>query len=243
MKIRILILSVILFLSIRTYSQFLPSLALAGGPSAGWFFNDTKDLNAELKRAGFPELSNGFFTLGGNGFIDIPLKKETNFLRIGGLGLGYSSNKDIKVNDSLTKAVTYNFGMGGMSFEFVKTFGSFDIFFGSMFTTGTLKIDLYQYGKNHGNWNSIFGQFESDSTSSDITRNFKSRFYGVQPQAGFAVLLKKFFYLKVNAGYLFSFGRTWKVDNDIEVTNFPAGIKPDGFNINLSVNVGIFFRD
>jgi len=37
-----------------SFSQFLPSLAIAGGPFAGWHFNNTDELNAELKKAGFP---------------------------------------------------------------------------------------------------------------------------------------------------------------------------------------------
>ncbi len=86
----------------------LPNLAFGGGPSAGWYFNNTSDLNAELKKAGFPELStNGFFTLGGAGFLDIELKKRTNaFLRFGGFGVGFSTHKDQSVNDTLAKAVT-----------------------------------------------------------------------------------------------------------------------------------------
>src|SRR5437773_5107198 len=120
MKTVIFIFILIFTFAGKSYSQFLPSLALSGGPTAGMYFNNTNDLNAELKKAGFPELPGGFFTLGGNGFVDIPLKKETNFLRIGGMGIGFSSNKDVKANDSLTKAVTYNFGMGGVSLEYVK---------------------------------------------------------------------------------------------------------------------------
>ncbi len=220
----------------------LPSLALSGGPTAGWHFNKVDELNAELVKAGFPEVSkNGFFTLGGNGFIDLPLKDA--FLRIGGMGTGFTTKEERKVNDSLTKAVTYAFGMGGFSVEYVRSFGIFDITFGGLFTTGTLKLDLYQYGKDAGNYNTIFNQFANDSSSGNITRNYKVRFFGAQPQIGFGLLIKKFVYLKLNAGYYFGAQGKWRVDNDIEVPNFPKDINANGFNISLGLNFGIFFRD
>lgn len=241
---RAIILLILTIVCNVTRAQFLPSLALAGGPIAGWHFNNTDDLNAELTKAGFPELSKGgFFTLGGSGFIDIPMKKENRFLRFGGMGIGFSSNKDIKVNDSLTKAVTYSFGFGGATFDFVRSFGIIDLTFGFMLGTGTLKLDLYQYGNDYGSTGTIFGEFASDSSSQNITRNFKVRFYSAEPRIGFGLLLQKFMYLKLDAGYLFSINGKWKVDNDIEAKSFPEGIKSNGFNINLGLNFGIFFRD
>jgi hypothetical protein len=166
-----------------------------------------------------------------------------DFLRIGGMGTGFETNEETKINDSLTKAVNYSFGMGGFSVEYVKDFGNFDVVFGALFTTGTLKLDLYQYGNDAGNFNTVFGGYANNSSSQNVTRNFKVRFYGAQPQIGFGLLIKKFVYLKLNAGYYFGAMGSWKVDNDIKVTNFPTGIKPNGFNINLGLNFGLFFRD
>ncbi len=225
-----------------TNSQMLPNLAISGGPTAGWFFNNVNDLNTELTKAGFPEVSkNGFFTMGGGGFIDLPVKNA--FIRIGAMGTGFNTNIDKKINDSLSKAVNYAFGMGGISIEYVKYFGNFDISFGALFTTGTLKLDLYQYGTDIGNYSSVFNEFSNNSSSQNITRNYKVRFFGAQPQIGLGLLLKKFIYLKLNAGYYAAAMGTWKVDNNIEVTNFPTGIKPAGFNINLGLNFGLFFRE
>jgi hypothetical protein len=224
-----------------SYAQLFPNLAIFGGPSAGWHFNNTNDLNNELTKAGFPKVANGFFSMGGGGYIDLPMK--TGFLRLGGIGTGFSTNLNQSVNDSLTKALSYSFGMGGLSFEYVRPFGNFDIIAGALFSTGTLKLDLYQYGKNSGSYNSIFGEFSNNSSSQNITRNFKVRFFAVQPQISFALLLKKFLYLKLTTGYLVTANGTWKVDNDVDVPRFPKGIKANGFNINLSVNAGIFFRD
>ncbi|RPI19620.1 MAG: hypothetical protein EHM58_01050 [Ignavibacteriae bacterium] len=228
-------------MKINVFSQLLPNLALSGGPTAGWFIQNTDDLNAELKKGGFPTVDKGFFTLGGGGFIDLPLKK--NFLRIGGMGVGFSTHKELRVNDSLNKALTYSMGMGGLSVEYVLAFGNFDISIGSAFTTGQLSLDLYQNGSNAGSYPGILGEYTNNSSSQNITRNFRLRFYSAQPQAGIGLLTAKFIYFRLTAGYVLSTSGSWKVDNDVEVPNFPKGIKADGFNISLGINAGLFFRD
>jgi hypothetical protein len=235
----------IFFVNNTSFTQILPSIAIHGGPIAGWHFNNVDDLNKELKLAGFPELSkSGFFTLGGAGYIDLPLdKRSKEFIRFGGLGIGFSSKKDLKINDTLTKAFSYNFGMGGLSIEYVRCFGIFDLFAGALFSTGTLKLDLYQYGSNYGKYSGIMGEFQNISSSGYITRNFSMRFFGFHPQFGVGFLIKKVFYLKLSGGYLLSTKGTWKVDNDVEVKDFPSGVKPGGFTINLGLNFGLFIRD
>jgi len=240
----IILLSGSFFICNTAFSQFFPSIAFFGGPVAGWHFNKVDDLNKELKLAGFPELStSGFFTLGGAGYIDLPLgKRGGEFIRFGGLGIGFNSKKELKA-DTLTKAVNYGFGMGGLSVEYVRSFKIFDIYAGALFSTGTLKLDLYQYGTNYGNYHGIMGEFQNISSSGYITRNFSMRFFGVHPQLGVGVLIKKFAYIKLSGGYLFSTKGTWKVDNNIEVKDFPSGVKSDGLTINLSLNFGLFIRD
>ena len=230
-----------------SYSQMgFPNIALAGGPSVGMYLNNTDELNTQLRLAGFPEFSNKFFTLGGGGFIDFEIskRKSNEFLRVGGLGLGFSSHKESTVNDSLTKAATLNFGIGGLSVEYVRCITPiFDITFGVLLATGSLKLDLYQYGNDYGTYSQIWGELGGNTSSANLTRNFKVRYYSVQPELGFGLLVKKAMYLRLQAGYNFAGLGSWKVDNDVEVKNFPTGIKANGFNISLGVNFGIFFRE
>ena len=226
-----------------SYSQFLPSFAFAGGVRAGWHFNPVKELNTELKNAGFPVMpENGFFTFGGGGFIDLPMK--SNFLRIGGFGSGFTSKQTKAVNDSLTKDANYSMGLGGVSLEFVMPLGKIiDVSLGTQISTGTLQLELYQYGKDFGSYNSIFTELESNSSSSNLSRTFKSRFYTIQPQIGIGFLLKKFMYLKIDCGYQVGTQNTWRVDNDVKVKDFPKGIEPKGFVLSLGLNFGLFIRD
>jgi hypothetical protein len=226
-----------------TLSQLLPSFAFAGGPAVGWHFNPTKDLNAELEKAGFPQMSeDGFFVTGGGGFIDLPLK--SNFLRIGGFGNGFTSKLSRSVNDSLTKDANYSLGQGGIYLEFVAPLGKvIDISIGTQLSTGTLMLELYQYGKDLGNYGTLFGELQSNGSTANLARTFKSRFYTLQPQVGIGIMLRKFMYLKIDCGYQFGTQNTWRVDNDVEVSGFPDGIEAKGLMISLGLNFGLFIRD
>ena len=184
----------------------------------------------------------GFLTLGGGGFIDLPLKK--NFLRIGGFGSGFTSKLTGKLNDSLSKDVNYSLGQGGISVEFIIPLGSFlDVSIGSKFSTGTLKLELYQYGKDFGSYNTIFGELEQNSSTTNLARTFKSRFYTVQPQIGIGLMLRQYMYIKIDCGYQLGAQNTWVVDNDIKTTNFPKGIEAKGLVLNVGLNFGLFIRD
>ena len=229
--------------TLNSHAQLLPSFAFAGGVTAGWHFNPVKNLNTELKNAGFPEFSeSGFFTTGGGGFIDLPMK--SNFLRIGGFGNGFSSRITKQVNDTLKKDANYSLGQGGFSLEYIMPLGSvIDISFGSKFSTGTLKLELYKYGNDLGNYTNTFNEFQSNGSTGNIARTYKSRFYTVQPQVGIGIMLRKFMYLKIDCGYQIGAQNTWRVDNDVEVTNFPSGIEAKGLVLNVGLNFGLFIRD
>lgn len=229
--------------SINSNAQLLPSFAFAGGVTAGWHFNPVKNLNTELKNAGFPEFSeSGFFTTGGGGFIDLPMK--SNFLRIGGFGNGFTSKLTKQVNDTLKKDANYSLGQGGLSIEYVMVLGKvIDISIGSKFSTGTLKLEMYKYGNDLGNYSNSFNEFQSNGTTNNISRTYKSRFYTVQPQVGIGIMLRKFMYLKIDCGYQIGAQNTWRVDNDVEVKNFPSGIEAKGLVLNVGLNFGLFIRD
>lgn len=242
MKIRFIVLIVILFLFQfkNSYSQLFPRFSIAGGPTVGWQFNKTDDINAEMRKIGVPEFpKDGFLTLGGGGFIELPIKGLT-WLRLGGSGTGFTSKRQITSNN-ITKTVYYSYGSGGVSFDYVTHFGKrVELTFGALFSTGRLSIELFQNTAGFGNWNTIFG--EIGGSSENISRKLSVRFYSAQPQIGFGAFVTSYMYAKLNAGYLFSANSDWKVDDNIPVTNAPSGIKADGFNVNFGINLGLFTR-
>lgn len=229
------------FWALQTASFCLVLLSQAGLQQAGISIQP-KILTFSSKMQGSRRCPKMDFTFGGGGFIDLPNK--SNFIRIGGFGNGFSSKLTKQVNDTLTKASNYSLGQGGISLEYVIPISKiFDISFGSQFSTGTLSLELYQYGKGSGNYGTIFGELQSNGTSSNLSRVFKSRFYTVQPQLGIGILLRKFMYLKIDCGYQLGAQSTWRVDNNTEVTGFPKGIEAKGLVVNVGLNFGLFIRE
>lgn len=245
MKLRFIFLFSISILLIYNdcYSQLFPRFSIAGGPTVGWFYNKTDDLNAEMRRIGIPEFSkNGFLILGGGGFIDLPFKK-LNWLRVGGMGMGFSEKRQVTDANNQKRTVYYDYGMGGMSLDYVAHFGKrAEMTFGALISTGKLTIDLYQSNASFGNWSSIFNELNGINTTENFSHKLSLRFYSVQPQIGFGLFITQFLYAKLNAGYQFSTTKDWEADDGIPVRNAPSGIKADGFNFNFGLNFGLFTK-
>lgn len=238
----LIIISFLLFYN-TSYSQLFPRFSLAGGPTIGWFWNNTDDLNAQMTAIGIPEFSkDGFLILGGGGFIDLPLK-NINWLRVGGSGEGFTQQRQYTSPDSLTRTVNYHYGSGGISFDYVKSFGKkVELTLGAYVATGKLTIQLYQNGAGSQSWNTIFNNFTGVSASDNFSRKLSVRFYSLRPQAGLGVFVTSYLYAKLNAGYQFSTNNEWEVDDGIPVTNVPSGIKADGWIINFGLNFGLFTK-
>lgn len=244
LRFRFLSIIISLFLIQNTsYSQLFPRFSIAGGPTIGWFWNNTDDLNAQLQSIGIPGISkDGFLVLGGGGFIDLPIK-NIQWLRVGGSGEGFTTQTQIISPDNVTRTAYYHYGSGGITFDYVKSFGKkIEMTLGVYIATGKLTVELYQSAAGFGNWNNIFGEFGGDSTSENISHKLSVRFYSAKPQIGFGVFLAPFLYAKLNAGYQFSANNEWKADDDIPVSNAPTGIKADGWIINFGLNLGLFTK-
>ena len=226
-----------------SYSQFFPRFSIAGGPTIGWFWNNTDDLNTQMAAIGIPEFSkDGFLILGGGGFIDLPLK-NINWLRVGGSGEGFTQQRQYVSMDSVTRTVDYHYGSGGISIDYVKSFGKkVELTLGVYAATGKLSVDLYQSTAGSQSWNSIFNGFTGITASDNFTRKLSVRFYSARPQIGFGVFVTPYLYTKLNAGYQFSTNDEWEVDDNIPVTSVPSGIKADGWIVNFGLYFGLFTK-
>lgn len=232
----------LIFFANTSYSQFFPRFSIAGGPTIGWFWNSTDDINSELNQLGIPGISkDGFLTLGGGGFVDIPVK-SLRWLRLGGWGEGFTTQTQA-VSQGITRTFYYHYGSGGMSFDYVKRFSNkFEMTLGAYIATGKLTIDIYQNENGFGNWNSIFGGFTGNDSTINFAHKLSVRFYSVRPQVGFGFFVLPYMYAKLNAGYQFGANNSWYADDDIPVSDAPSGIKADGFNVNFGLNFGLFTK-
>ena len=245
MKQRFIFLTLISFLfqCNISYSQLFPRFSIAGGPSIGLQMQNTTTLNSQMEELGIPAFpTDGFLTLGGGGFLDLPIK-GFYWLRVGGSGTGFTYERQFTTTENIKKTAYYSYGSGGVSFEYVKHLGKTFEFTGGLYlSTGTLSIQLYQNTADYGNWNVIFAELGLSSPSENISRKLSMRFYSVQPMVGVGAFITSFMYAKVNAGYLFATNGNWYVDNETPVTNVPAGINAKGFNVNFGLNFGLFTK-
>lgn len=236
-----LLLAVLLVISANAFAQ-LPggAFSIGGGPTVGYQNVKFDDINTMLTVSGLSPLKNGVVYFGGGGFIDIPFK-SFKWLRIGGYGRGFSTSTTGNPG-GVTKSATIDYGEGGLLLNYVFRTTAIDITLGSSFGTGEYKVNLYQTTSPlSSSWSGIWGTYNSASSSS-YSRNLKARFFTAQPTLGLGARLTGFLYTKLDAGYLFSTHGDWKVDDNVVTSGVPDGVKPDGFNVNLTINVGLFFR-
>lgn len=233
----ILITVVFLFISSISSAQFFNKFSLFGGPMIGWQMPNVTDLNTEIKKLGIPEFSSGgYLTLGGGGFIDVPLVAG---LRIGAFGTGFTEDRIYTPTTTASAFKTAKFSLryAAVSIEFNKKFSKhFDYTIGGNIGVGTTKLAVSQFNPNSGIWN-----ISNDTLlTSSFTNSYTTTTYTFNPQLGIGYNVTKFMYLKLNAGYMFTIRGDWKLNDVLTVTNVPSGIKADGFNFNLGINFGLF---
>ncbi|MBM4157716.1 MAG: hypothetical protein FJ216_02920 [Ignavibacteria bacterium] len=230
----------IILLSGTAFSQiqFVDKFSIAGGPMVGWYIPKIKDLNTEFRKAGFPEISeSGYLTIGGGGFVDI------KNIRIGGLGTGFTTTESV-IQNNINKTVKLSYGMGAIYTEYVGHISKyFDFTAGGMIGFGRLTLYINQYSNDPYYWNINNATSDTSTIFRYNSSKLTSTVFSFQPQAGIGAFLKEWLYLKLTAGYSFSLQTQWKLYDDKEVNNFPTGVKADGFNINLSLNLGLFLKD
>jgi len=221
----------------NSYSQMFNKFSIAAGPVFGWNIPSMTDLNTELSKVGIPALStNGVFATGGSAFIDLPVVKG---LRVGYTGYGYTANSSATFSNN-SKIAEFSFSTNALTVEYSKMLSKkFDYTFGGMIGVGSTNLKLINYSNSLKEWN--IGNYLNDTNSSGHNSlSFKNTSYTFVPQAGLGFHAAKFLYFKLNAGYLLTINSKWKLDDLIEVNNFPSGIKADGFMVNLGVFVGLF---
>jgi hypothetical protein len=224
-----------------SYTQVFPKFSIAGGPIIGYSLNNVDELNAELKKKGIPGLSeSGFLALGGRGFIDVPVVPG---LRLGGMGLGFSQERSIESPNNIIKTVKYSYGMAGITIEYVGNISEkLDYSIGGTLGIGTLYIDIHQHSKDLQNWNIALVGGDTLSSRNSNSSKYSSKVYSIEPQLGIGYQLLDYLYLNLNVGYSLTAQNNWLLDDALVVKNVPSGIKADGLNAKLGINVGLFVK-
>jgi len=200
-----------------------------GGYFGGWMFPKSNDL---LKKIGLPDIDkNGMYVSGGGGFLYLGFVPN---VRVGGYGFGGSTS----VKNNTSEAI-YSVGGGALTIEYTLPFIRFmGVSLGTSIGGGSVTIDKYN---NNGvyNYDDIF---KDQSPSINTYHKTLSRgYFYLAPQINFDYSLYRFINLRLGAGYQFTFGSDWKIDNDVKIANLPGGLKSDAFYLQLGVYFGLFF--
>ncbi|HVO75713.1 MAG TPA: hypothetical protein VMT35_16900 [Ignavibacteriaceae bacterium] len=209
-----------------------------GGFIPGWYFVNVDPLNEQLKGT-MPELnSGGIFTTGGGGFIYIGVIK--NF-RIGGMGFGGSASESNASSDGFNREVIYSISGGGVTIEytlpFVKKVG---ISLGSLIGGAGIQIEAFR-NNNNFDWNDIWNEVNTPAASTvNIHRTLKNNFWIISPTLNIDIPFYRFLSFRIGAGYQFSLGDKWKIENEIELSGVPAELNGRSFFIQSGIFIGFF---
>lgn len=220
----------------QTNKYFDAPFGGGGGFIAGWQIPNVDQLNIKLKEVGIPEFSSsGMFTTGGAGFLYIGFVKN---LRVGGMGFGGSTSKNISINN-INREVIYSIGGGGITIEytlpFIKNIG---VSVGGILAAGSLSIELY---RNDGNfsWNNIWNDINNVSTS-NVSRRLENNYWIFSPTLNAEIPFYRFLAFRIGVGYQLSFGNSWETENGQSITGVPSGLKSDGVFIQAGILAGFF---
>jgi hypothetical protein len=234
MKKSLVILS-ILIISFEGFSQtqqfFDSPFGGGGGFTPGWSFAKVNSLNNKLSLINMPMVSkNGIFTTGGGGFIYIGFVPG---LRIGGMGYGGSTLVKSAVTNAIGQFIynaetLYSTGGGGVTIEYTLPFiKSIGISPGLIVGGGNINVELYQHGVNNG-WNGLGQQLGLHNT-------LNNNFWLIAPTLNVEIPFYRFFCFRVGAGYNFTIGEKWTLNNE----NF-SGVPSDFNGRNFFIQSGIF---
>jgi len=238
MKRLTFVIALSLIISGISSAQFFNKFSLAGGPIIGWQIPGVDDLNCEMKKLGIAEFSkSGFLTTGGGGFIDVP---TVNNLRLGVFAMGFTDNQksNILSETGTIKTAKLHYNYLAVSAEYVKKLGeSFEFTAGGNIGFGSLELTLSEISASNSNWN-----VNDPGLSGNYANRYSISTVSFTPQIGFGIYPMNFVNLKLNTGYSFTVRGDWKLNDALTVSNVPSGIKPDGFNFNLGINIGLFVK-
>ncbi len=234
------IIAISLLISITAFSQdsqyFDAPFGGGIGYSAGWYFPKMDQINLQLKNFGVPDFSNGgFYTSGISGFIYLGFIPQ---LRVGGMGFGGSTSNSATVAGENREAI-YSLGGGGLTIEYTLPFvRDFGISIGAVIGRGDLKIELY---KNTGSfdWASTWNEI-STSPTSNYSRTIEDKYWIFTPTINFDIPFQRFVNFRIGAGYQFTFGDNWTIENDQALNNVPSGLNGKSFFIQSGVYIGFF---
>lgn len=217
--------------------MFDAPFGMGGGYLPSWNFINTDELNNTLLSANFPAVTkSGFFSSGGAGFVYIGFVPN---LRVGGMGFGGStSEKTLAGNENRETVVSIS--GGGVTIEytfpFIKNVG---VSLGTLIGGGSYQIELF---KNSGSfsWNEIINEIGTSTATANYNRRLINNFFLISPTINIEIPIYYLAAVRLGAGYSFSIGDNWEVENGLELSDVPSEINGNHFYIQAGIFLGLF---
>ncbi|MDR3610013.1 MAG: hypothetical protein P4L27_05590 [Ignavibacteriaceae bacterium] len=219
-----------------------------GGFTPGWSFSKVSSLNSMLSQVGLPTVaSSGIFTTGGAGFIYIGFVPG---LRIGGMGYGGSTSSKGTITPIITGSrlvsapynveTDYSIGGGGLTIEYTLPFiKSMGVSLGAAIGGGSMTVELYRNGQNN-NWGDIFKSASGNNDLDESHKTLKNNYWVISPTLNIDIPFYRFLCFRVGAGYNFTLGEEWKLDNDQSIAGVPSDFNGHSFYIQAGIFIGFF---
>jgi len=206
------------------------------GYNPGWIVPNVDIINTQIKLLGIPEFSNsGFYTSGISGFMYLGFLKQ---FRAGGFGFGGSTSNDISIS-GINKEAVYSISGGGLTIEYTLPYvRNWGISIGTIIGRGSLHLDIYQ-NKGSESWGNLWSDLSSN-TSQNIHSSLINSYWFATPILNIDIPVDRFITFRIGAGYQFTIGDKWKLDNDVDLTGVPSDLNADSYFIQTGIFIGFF---
>jgi hypothetical protein len=211
--------------------------AVGGGFITSWFLPDMGAINQAGKGLGVPELAkSGFVGTGGAGYVYIGFIKG---LRVGGLGIGGSTQQSAVVNGYLNKLI-YHSAFGGLTIEYsLPYFRKYAISAGLIIGAGSSSIEIAHH-KGVFDWQNVWNDAAAGVSADSYSRVLKSSYFLLAPTVNADFVLSRVVSCRVGAGYSFPLFPGWTLDDAQDLHNVPSKANGGGLFITAGVLVGFF---
>lgn len=214
-----------------------PPFAVGGGFITSWFLPDLSAINQVGNGFGVPELAkSGFIGTGGAGYVYIGIVKG---LRIGGLGIGGSTQQSAVVNGYVNKLI-YHSAFGGLTVEYsLPYFRKYAISAGLIIGAGSSSIEIAHH-KGTFDWQSVWNEASSGASADSYSRVLRSSYYLLAPTINADFVLSRVISFRVGAGYSFPLFPGWTMDDAQDLHNVPSKANGGGLFLTAGILVGFF---
>ena len=211
----------------------------AGGFTPIWLYWDVSAFNNFVPANAAKFSNTPMVLLGGQGYAYIMLVEN---LRVGGMGVGGNSKTSaVDLAAGVRRDLDVSVHFGGVTAEYaIPIFDRLDIVPGILLGGGSMDIKMTRDGGGFKTWNGLWGEYGSNTATSDVSRKLTGSFFVYQPSLNLEFALMRWMGLRAGVSYVGMSAPDWQLDEMFDVAGVPSSIKGSGWTISTGIFVGTF---